>query len=139
MTDKQSEMSIDEVLSSIKQMVVDKDPPVLELTDMIAADGNIVSVKKGCELPENRDMKAFLRLAQENSEDEMSEADRCVRESSPVREKKVLNGNSNSMLAGIVREIATPIVKNWLDINLQRIVREVVNKEIRSLISNEDN
>jgi cell pole-organizing protein PopZ len=63
-------MPLDEVLSSIKNMVMGDEPPVLELTDMISKDGSIVKIKKndGSDSAEDQDMSAFLRMVQENSE-----------------------------------------------------------------------
>ena len=69
MTEKPAEMSLDEMLSSIKQMVIDKEPPVLELTDMISPDGTIVKVKRGQgDFKIKNEMRDFLRLAQEESD-----------------------------------------------------------------------
>ena len=71
MEKESSEMSLDEVLSSIKKMVIDEEPPVLELTEMVSDDGSIVSLKKDAASPspssdkKNTDMSAFLKLIQQ--------------------------------------------------------------------------
>ena len=73
MAEKQTEMSLDEMLSSIKQMVIDKDPPVLELTDMISPDGTIIKVGNGqSDCSVKNEMRDFLRLAQEESNTSLS-------------------------------------------------------------------
>lgn len=60
---------MDEVLSSIKDMITGTEPPVLELTDMIAEDGSIVKIEKNkTKSITNPDMKSFLRLIQENTD-----------------------------------------------------------------------
>lgn len=135
MSDKQSEMSIDEVLSSIKQMVVDKDPPVLELTDMISPDGGIVRLKQGCEVSD-RDMKSFLRLAQENGEVDIAKEKVITENVSPIKEKRITNDSGN-VLGEIIREVATPLIKDWLSANFSKIVRDVVKEEVHKVISNE--
>ncbi|MDR2268498.1 MAG: hypothetical protein LBD81_03570, partial [Holosporaceae bacterium] len=72
MDGKKTEMSLDEVLSSIKKMVMDEEPPVLELTDVISKDGSITKLTKDNIAPitsldsKNPDMSSFLRLIQEN-------------------------------------------------------------------------
>jgi len=70
MVEEQTEMSLDEMLSSIKQMVIDKDPPVLELTDMVSPDGSIIKIKNGQKKSKSKsELRDFLRLAQENGGD----------------------------------------------------------------------
>jgi hypothetical protein len=74
MSERKTEMSLDEVLSSIKKMVMDEEPPVLELTDVISKDGSINKVNKDSVAPiksadsKNPDMSSFLRLIQENAD-----------------------------------------------------------------------
>ena len=62
MVDKNSEMSLDEVLMSIKKMVVAEEPPVLDLTDMVKPDGSIEKIRT----PDSggSDMGTFLKLVQ---------------------------------------------------------------------------
>lgn len=171
MAENQTEMSLDEVLSSIKQMVVDKDPPVLELTDVISSDGTIVKVKNGQKDPKSQgELRDFLRLAQENGKDpslfenSSSEKQRtaCNRskaedrvESSSIRgfsadcesdssEKRLpkhtacedltASANAEITVNEIVREVAAPLIKDWLSKNLPNLVREVVTEEIRKML-----
>jgi len=157
MVEKQTEMSLDEVLSSIKQMVVDKDPPVLELTDMISSDGSIVKVKNGQkDVKGSSELKDFLRLAQENGKESL-----ILKDSSPKKlqsantechpcsvEPEKGSGlprhaaNENPMASEgaritvneIIREVATPLVKDWLEKNLPSLAKEVVTAEIQKMI-----
>ena len=177
MAENQTEMSLDEVLSSIKQMVVDKDPPVLELTDMISSDGTIVKVKNGQKDPKSKnELRDFLRLAQENGKDsslfkdpsltkqrtadEKSRSEFCAgsssargsslgcelgSESGPVSSEMKLPRHAtcgNPMASGeaeitvndIIREIAAPLIRDWLEKNLPSLAREVVTEEIRKML-----
>ena len=146
MAEKQTEMSLDEMLSSIKQMVVDKDPPVLELTDMISPDGSIIKVGEGrndCSL--KGEMRDFLRLAQEESNTSLSKS--SVQDSSKTDECGVIEKKLPSCepkenpskkigiaVSDVVREIATPIVEEWLEKNLRNIVKEIVAAEVQKMV-----
>jgi len=148
MAEKQTEMSLDEMLSSIKQMVIDKDPPVLELTDMISPDGTIVKV---CSNQNNysskNEMRDFLRLAQEESNTSLSKAltnnSEETDDPAPVKNEltpnKTVSNQVSSQKIGItvrdvIREIATPIVEKWLEKNLKNLVKEVVTAEVQNMI-----
>lgn len=150
MSDKQSEMSLDDVLQSIKQMVTDKEPPVLDLTDMMSPDGSIVKLKKGFDpnsnipdastnSPSNNvddkgDFSAFLSLAQANAQIATQSTRTSTRpqrtdyetfsEMPPVSEKKF------QPLEKTIREIAASIIKEWLDLNLERVMRETIREEV---------
>ncbi len=139
MVEQQTEMSLDDVLSSIKQMVIDKDPPVLELTDMISSDGTIVKVKNGQDesgkpIGSETNLTDFLRLAQEKGkETEVASSENSAKQ---VAEQKSTNGQSSTIaIDEIIREVSGPIIKDWLDKNLLGIVKEVVAVEIRNMMS----
>jgi cell pole-organizing protein PopZ len=189
--EKKTEMSLDEVLSSIKKMVMDEEPPVLELTDVISGDGSIVKASKNVETHQlgsggkNPDMSSFLRLIQENADhhlenissntrlkeeivessevgsekikakkNEDAEAINCVvcsQISPPQNDSAVANvdimdiDNNNTrgindtiegVLTQVMPEIATPIIQKWLDKNLQKIVQDKIEEEVRRLFGN---
>lgn len=165
MVEEQTEMSLDEVLSSIKQMVVDKDPPVLELTDMVSPDGTIVRVKNGQKNPKDKsELRDFLRLAQENGRDSQLLEDPTSVKSRMQNDDATASGavdeTSNSIstqkskelpksascknsvisegakvpINEIVREVAAPLIKEWLEKNLPSLAREVVTVEIQKMI-----
>jgi hypothetical protein len=151
MIDKNSEMSLDEVLSSIRKMVVDEEPPVLDLTDMVRPDGSIVKVKNS----ENADMGAFLKLVQENS-DSVSTADQkrfkdeyisqqlkkapiistdvsnypfsC--ESDKKTEKKT---DKNEAILELLREIAQPTVNKWIENHLCDMAKEAIDEKMKTI------
>ncbi len=155
MTEKPAEMSLDEMLSSIKQMVIDKDPPVLELTDMISPDGTIVKVKRGgCDFKIKNEMRDFLRLAQEESEVSLVDNSSKVSEETvaPVEVPKTEEEKASDfqletagtesitsekvgiVVSDVVREIATPIIEKWLEQNLSGLVREIVTSEVQKMV-----
>lgn len=145
MAEKQTEMSLDEMLSSIKQMVIDKDPPVLELTDMVSPDGTIIKLKSSHNnCSSKNEMRDFLRLAQEESisslsEDLRDEADASdsVKEELPLHETKENPMSTQKIsitVSDVVREIASPIIKEWLDKNLENLVKEIVMAEVQKMI-----
>ena len=155
MTEKPAEMSLDEMLSSIKQMVIDKDPPVLELTDMISPDGTIVKVKRGQgDFKIKNEMRDFLRLAQEESDtslvDTPSEVDQEKSEFAESSEtekdkpedlhlkmtetKSITSEKMGIVVSDVVREVATPIIEKWLEKNLPNLVREIVTAEVQKMV-----
>ncbi len=137
--EKQAEMSLDEVLSSIKQMVVNEEPPVLELTDMVSEDGTIVKVNKMGEaelFPEEPgEMSTFLRMAQENSESmsipKESESTEVI---SPVKGEKIVKSEKKDFLKNLLSEIAEPIIRDWIKSNMPQLVRQIVKEELKEVL-----
>lgn len=137
--EKQAEMSLDEVLSSIKQMVVNEEPPVLELTDMVSEDGTIVKVNKMGEaelFPEEPgEMSTFLRMAQENSESmsipKESESTEVI---SPVKGEKIVKSEKKDFLKNLLSEIAEPIIRDWVKSNMPQLVRQIVKEELKEVL-----
>lgn len=167
MVEDQTEMSLDEMLSSIKQMVVDKDPPVLELTDMISSDGTIVKLKNGRKNSKKKnELRDFLQRAQESgkesqlfkdpalakrwsegcdqNDDEIVAASECESDSaSSERSKKLpkhtdcqnpMASDNAVMVNEIIREVATPLIKNWLEKNLPALAKEIIAAEVQKMI-----
>ncbi|GHU12227.1 hypothetical protein FACS189449_05530 [Alphaproteobacteria bacterium] len=153
MVDRNSEMSLDEVLSSIKKMVIDEVPPVLELTDMVSSDGSIVKVKKSPTLGnKDPDMSSFLKLIQENTDsgsrkeptpeikksfsDDVSDRISCSL-SCEIPEKEEVaqscKSEKNDILMEMVKETMISLIQRWLDENLRDIVKVVVEAEVRKL------
>lgn len=128
MAEKKSEMSLDEVLSSIKQMVVDAEPPVLDLTDMVTADGTVVKVGEN---ESEESMGAFLKLAQDSADEDKqgntSPVKTIVERSSPTTISKT---SKDDVMTEIFKDIAAPEVKKWLDTNLSQVVSNAVRPAI---------
>lgn len=133
MGENKTEMSLDEVLSSIKKMVVDEEPPVLDLTNMVSDDGKIVNLKKSA--PEkNHDMSSFLQLIQENTEKRISEPVKVqsVQKTEPSKTPEL----KKNLLMEVIQSSLRPILKEWLDENLKNIVTEIVKEEIKKTLYN---
>lgn len=126
MVDKNPEMSLDEVLSSIKKMVIDTEPPVLELTDMVSENGDIVKVKSETE-SQSSDMGSFLKLIQEN--------ERAPKEVPLTTEVQPKASVSQDKPSEFLKSIAAPLIREWINANLPKIVKEVAEKEIKKLLS----
>ncbi|MDR2766617.1 MAG: DUF2497 domain-containing protein [Holosporaceae bacterium] len=65
MADNSEEMSLEDVLAAIRRMVIDKEPPVLDLTDVVDADGRVVKSVPQKPSDTKSDFGSFLRLIQE--------------------------------------------------------------------------
>ncbi|GHU16944.1 hypothetical protein FACS189472_03120 [Alphaproteobacteria bacterium] len=151
MDERNSEMSLDDVLSSIKKMVIDEEPPILELTDMVSSDGSIMKVKKGIGAEnKNPDMSSFLKLIQENTDsthykdpspeikkkfsDDVSGRISCsIGCEIPKKTEQTRETEKNDVLMAMAKETMTPIIQKWLNENLQSIVKVVVEAEVRRL------
>lgn len=164
MEKESSEMSLDDVLSSIKKMVIDEEPPVLELTEMVSEDGSIVSLKKQAGSPDSSekkstDMSAFLKLIQQedtqNSLNVSSSAnkkqsgvivDSDVLEPKPSSRKHSENNSvgsssklsadyNNTIFQEIIMDAAKPLIQDWIHNNLEQIVKAVVQSEVRNFLN----
>lgn len=126
MKDNSSEMSLDEVLSSIKKMVIDSEPPVLELTDMVAENGDIVKVKSSVD-NSSSDMGSFLKLIQANtdSSEPVLDSPKTIIDEKPVSQIK----------SEFLKAIATSLIQKWIDENLPNIVKDVAEAEIKKILS----
>lgn len=148
---EKKEMSLDEVLSSIKKMVVDTEPPVLDLTDMVAEDGSIVKVGENGETTAEEGMGTFLQLAHDDADNERQEeekhqkaeqdeqpkkapekavSEKKLEEDCQISEKIGAVPNKNDVMVEIFREISAPEVKKRLDAKLPGIISEAVRPAI---------
>ncbi|MDR0677465.1 MAG: DUF2497 domain-containing protein [Holosporaceae bacterium] len=145
--EKNSEMSLDEVLSSIKKMVIDENPPVLDLTDMVTRDGSIVKIKKPGS--EESDMSSFLKLAQESAEidPERKKNEYIARglkkgpivstdvSSSPFISAKTAeyeNLKKPDHLEESIKKMAATMIKDWLDGHLPPLVEKKLKEALSS-------
>lgn len=143
-TKSSPEMSLDEVLSSIKKMVIDEEPPVLELTDMVSEDGSIVSIKKEDGIPSlgttvkeknSSEMSAFLKLIQ----DDIPTSDMPVlsnkQNGAQIDSRRPLESDTrDDKLSQLIKDAMTPLLKSWLDEHLPDIVTKAVEKEVRDFL-----
>lgn len=126
MAEKKSEMSLDEVLSSIKKMVVDTEPPVLDLTNMVKEDGTVVKVGEN---ETDESMGTFLKLAQDSAEEEKRKLDK-ERKTDSLFPSESGKNSKNDVMVEIFKDIAAPEVKKWLDANLPKMVSDVIQPAI---------
>ncbi|MDR0632390.1 MAG: hypothetical protein LBF54_04120 [Holosporaceae bacterium] len=151
MVDKNSEMSLDDVLSSIKKMVIDDEPPVLDLTDMVKPDGSVVKIKAADS--EHSDIGAFLKLVQKNA-DSISERKHQKEEyiaqhlqkapiistdvsSCPTVSKTEENSsqpNGNETILELLKEVAIPLLDKWAKDNLPDIAKNIMEEKFRELL-----
>jgi cell pole-organizing protein PopZ len=143
MESKSPEMSLDDVLSSIKQMVINEEPPVLELTDMVSDDGSIVKIKKNSASGgKSADMSSFLKLIQENSDcgnqsSAKNNPSGGAAESSENSENaaiKKIDASPESPLYEIIKEVTSPLLREWINDNLPSLVTKIVETEVRSFL-----
>ncbi len=123
MVNNNPEMSLDEVLSSIKKMVIDSEPPVLELTDMVSENGDIVRVKSSTEA-KSSDMGSFLKLIQEN-ENSSNEKSAVIPKEGPTQDKR----------SEFLKSVATSLIQKWISENMPRIAKDIAEREIKKLLS----
>jgi cell pole-organizing protein PopZ len=155
MVDKNSEMSLDDVLSSIKKMVIDNEPPVLDLTDVVKPDGSVVKIKQND--PEGADIGSFLKLAQENADlvlenkykkeefiaQQLKEApivsvgvSSCPITSNTKQKSSDFAESSDKKSEAImelIKEIMIPLINKWMDDNLPNIAKKVVEEKFREV------
>ncbi|MDR1375553.1 MAG: DUF2497 domain-containing protein [Holosporaceae bacterium] len=148
MVDTNAEMSLDEVLSSIKKMVMDDEPPVLDLTDMVTQDGTVVKVEKSSDSEgKNPDMSSFLRLIQEGADnvpsDESGNGEPLAhKQKTSVAFENLPPNNQNRQdllrknetLADLIRGMIRPLVQKWINDNLPAIASKIVEAEVRRLL-----
>lgn len=146
MEDNNAEMSLDEVLSSIKKMVIDEEPPVLELTDMISNDGSIVKIQKNTKDGKNQDMGSFLKLIQENQddtqhntkkEDNILENNENLSKYQQAQKEQILS-KKHDVISELIKEILPPILQKWINDNLPNIVNNIVETEVKNFLYHKD-
>ncbi|MDR2646136.1 MAG: DUF2497 domain-containing protein [Holosporaceae bacterium] len=130
MEHKNSEMSLDEVLSSIRKMVIDEEPPVLDLTDMIRPDGSIEKVRVDSE---NSEMGAFLKLVQENA-DAVSEKNFKFNEPHHRYHQTEKESDKKETVSKLLKETSISLINKWINNNLPDIAKNVVEEKIRELL-----
>jgi cell pole-organizing protein PopZ len=131
-------------------MVIDDEPPVLDLTDVVKPDGSIVKVKKTDS--ENSDMGSFLKLVQENAsldyENKFHKEEYIAQQlqkapiisadvsSSPVTSSSEKQPDKNETIPNpkSMEEISASLINKWINNNLPDIAKKVVEEKIRELL-----
>jgi cell pole-organizing protein PopZ len=133
--EKQTEMSLDDVLSSIKQMVIDEEPPVLELTERVSDDGSIITLEDAAQPAEDSNgMSAFLKMAQSTVIPDSPVKDVAV-EMTPISDSSEQGCNDKKdVLRGLILSVAEPIIREWLSNNLESITRSIVEEKVKKAL-----
>jgi len=167
-----SEPSMEEILASIRRIIADeKDPAapaaeaqepatngVLDLTQMIADDGSIVTVKPETEVaaappppppppPPAPPLPSAAPAALDENEVLLSDIASTAATSSLETLVNTLHveqtaanpsisplGNGGRTLEDMVLELMRPLLKAWLDENLPPIVDRLVQKEVERIV-----
>lgn len=157
----ESEMSIDDVLSSVKRMINDSNGDVLDLTDVVRDDGKISKIKT--ESPEVKSdyasdnigslLKAIAEndhnLTQDkhdnvsveahnnsnNDQTQLQQSCGAVQSLKTLLKTSELNKKSNKSLEDFMLSITKPIIDNWIEENLENIVRSIAEREISAMIN----
>lgn len=89
-------MSLDEVLSSIKKMMIDKEPPVLDLTNIITENGDIVDVQNIAS--DTSSMGSFLKFVNEDEQTQEMQKTSINKKESPISVDIDKNDSSNNSI-----------------------------------------
>ncbi|HWH18645.1 MAG TPA: DUF2497 domain-containing protein [Allosphingosinicella sp.] len=132
MGDNRQDLSMEEILASIKRVIAEETPPpaplrarrgvpppaeedVLELSDPVTAGDPLVS----------EDAAAASRS-------------RLAALAEMRRQGEIPTGAGEGPLEAVVREMLKPMLKEWLDQHLPEIVEELVTREIARITSGKD-
>ena len=145
------ERSKEEILASIRKVVSEQagaaEPVaagdeaediggILDLTQEIKEDGSVVDIETGATVATPGDEPQEDRppaggLVGAEAEDVSAAAFQALSEAAAGRE--VSPGPGDKTLEAVAREAMLPIIKDWLDANLPRIVERLVQREIERL------
>ncbi|WP_425360737.1 MULTISPECIES: DUF2497 domain-containing protein [unclassified Candidatus Tisiphia] len=145
---KNQDMSIEEILKSIKGMIDNRsgsqsnDDDILELTNIVG-EGEVLHEKiwvKEDGLEDNPQSQLTEELLQESliSDKSAAETTKIFQHFSKAAQE--INANANSKvktLEELVVEMIRPQLRQWLDKNLPLLVKQVVEKEIQKLLPND--
>jgi hypothetical protein len=146
------DLSIDQILKSIRQVILgkksastgqlpDQDDDIYELT-------NVVNRSLHSETDRNKEPDNSLYVEQHDAKDPLISAKSANETSETLKKlaifKKRLNpggqtNNPSKSVEDLVTEIMKPYIVNWLDENLPKIVENLVEKEIKKLMPDENN
>jgi cell pole-organizing protein PopZ len=146
------DLSIDQILKSIRQVILgkksasmsqlpDQDDDVYELT-------NIVNQDSHSETDRNKEPRNYLDEEQHDAKNSLISSKSTQETSETLKKlaifKKRLNqsgqtNNPSKSVEDLVTEIMKPYIVNWLDENLPKIVENLVEKEIKKLMPDENN
>lgn len=141
MNNKNNEMSVEEIIKSIKGIIDhnneaktpysisnNKDEDVLELTDIVSQENK--------QYHNNSDHYEEENLIKQETANTTS---KVLKDFAQVAKQANYERNSKqNTVEDLVIKMMKPQLKQWLDDNLPQLVKELVEKEIRRLIPDDD-
>jgi cell pole-organizing protein PopZ len=152
------EQSIDDILKNIRTSIKNKtighkpatvkhaeyDYDLLELTNIVQDDGSIYKVKIDDNITANQRNQLSNKIISDNVINEKLLSEEVIGESSKyisdfvdqlLRAKLFNEQGSADQLRRLTVEVVKPYMQDWLNKNLPLIVREILSKEIKNLIT----
>lgn len=140
MAERQSEPSIDEILSSIRKVIAEDDVIDNGLNeaafDAISSTGD--KEPKNDEVPASEDILELTSLEddslvnQETAQGLRKSLSTLAALSEPSARPQIVRSGETS-LEGLVSEMLRPMMKEWLDQNLPTLVESMVEREIKRI------
>lgn len=132
-TKKTPEMSVEEILKSIRGIInnhkkENKEEEILELTEVI--NEKKIPASEAFSIEEDY-------LISEKSAIEASNSFKNLTEKAKIASKEVKK-EKNLTIEELVIAMIKPLLKEWLDTNLPSLVKNIIEKEIKRLIPDEE-
>lgn len=127
MTQQEREPTMEEILASIRRIIAEEDDKPaarVEEPDIELLDENGE--------PFEAEASEVLELAQDETKLISDETEAVASEKVSALSSMLVRGYTGSpdTLEGLVRELLTPMLKDWLDAHLPEIVEQMVAREI---------
>lgn len=140
MSDNRSDLSMDEILSSIKKIIADEDrakpiaPRKINRSKAAAhqeSDTDMADQEQVLELTQTADLEDDTEnLLDDNKAQNLARSFSTLQTlSEPGAEPKIVRSGETS-LEELTRDLMRPMLKEWLDSNLPSIVESMVEREI---------
>jgi cell pole-organizing protein PopZ len=134
MPDDEREPTMEEILASIRRIIAEEDDGLKARSDADATDIDLLDENGE---PFEASESELLELAQAQP---LGDEDRIISDETEATASQKVSAlsamlvrgyeGSPDTLEGMVRELLTPMLKNWLDANLPEIVERMVAREI---------
>lgn len=142
------EPSMEEILSSIKRIISEEDVPgprrghgstdveVLELTDAVSEPQTIAAPEPASFEPVSVEKQVASTTVPDRDSLISASTAAATRQALAALDKVTIrpeNPASDNSLESLVRELLRPLLREWLDANLPRIVQATVDREVARL------
>lgn len=151
-----SEPSMDEILASIRQ-IIETDPPeirnedensILDLTHLLPEENQPTKLLESHydPLPERGDVlilkdplnDSFISPKTIDETVEVLDSLRKLAQENPQSPPKYFSEGGEvggQTIESLTKEILKPLLKEWLDVNLPKIVRSIVNEQVEKIMN----